>query len=210
MTSKKYNYRFSMIELLVVLSLFLFLTTLINPVLQKTLERSLFLGCKNNLKNVYAAMTIYTEDNSGFCPGPSWDGQVARIYGSKNQISEYLSEYLNVNNYEREVSYVVEMVCPSNKQISTSRSFFNRQNFVTYPIDNFGRPFGRPKEAKVPEDPKLMSQIPNLVSDLVIEEADYKNYPYSGRSTMPALPVHFNTTRNILFFDGHLEQELGL
>lgn len=201
---------FSLIELLVVMAVFMFLVSLVNPALQKTIQHSLLVKCKSNLKAVYASILLYTEDNRGVCPGPSWDGQVARIYGSKNQIAEFIAPYLKVNIAENGDFYTAAMVCPSNKEIITNRPYFNRQNFLTFSIDDFGRPFGRPEPSLSSADPKLFTQVPNPMSNIVLMEADYKNYPHSGQAAMPALPVHFNTTRNVLYFDGHLDQELGL
>lgn len=210
MTTKKNHQYFSLVEILLVFALLALLVSLLNPALKKTIQHALLVECQSHLKTVFAAILIYSDDNEGFCPGPCWDGQVARIYGSKNQIAEYTAPYLDVKTLNSGVTYNEAMVCPSNQEITTSRNYFDRQNFMTFSIKSFGRPFGRPNEAKEPEAPKLMSQIPKPQENIVLKEADFLNYPYPGKSAMPEFPVHFNTTRNVLYFDGHLDQESGL
>jgi prepilin-type processing-associated H-X9-DG protein/prepilin-type N-terminal cleavage/methylation domain-containing protein len=69
--------QFSLIELLVVISIFAVLTSLLSPSLRKTIQYGNQISCAKKMKSVHLAITLYGEDHSGYFPVTSqevWAG----------------------------------------------------------------------------------------------------------------------------------------
>lgn len=81
--------RFSLVELLVVLAVIGILTSILLPVLGKSRQRSKRVICKNNLKQNYLGVFLYTDDN---------DNRFMSPYETEG--SGYLTNF-----YEREIAY---------------------------------------------------------------------------------------------------------
>jgi type II secretory pathway pseudopilin PulG len=204
---------FSLIELLVMISTLAILASLVMPTLRKTLAVAQMTGCKSNQKQIFSAMTLYIEDSKGICPGPTPGGQLPQAiskYGTTyNTLSGYLSSYLIPISLKNNFSYLEQMVCPTNKeQVGYDKQYFERVNYLTASIKGFGRPFGYPKNSNGTKDyaPASYTSIPSPSTAVVMEDADFINYPVpTFINRLPPLPLHINTIRNTLYFDGHLE-----
>ena len=79
---------FTLLELLVVISIIAILASLLIPVLSKAREASRFTVCKSNQKQIGTAYILYTTDNNGFYPGMfevngpiGWDDALAPYLG---------------------------------------------------------------------------------------------------------------------------------
>lgn len=64
---------FTLLELLVVMSIFSILLAILVPALRTAREEAVSVSCKNNLKSIGVAITLYTNDYSQRLP-PYWDG----------------------------------------------------------------------------------------------------------------------------------------
>jgi type II secretory pathway pseudopilin PulG len=60
--------RFSLVELLVVISILAVLMSLLTPSLNKMAFQAGLIGCKNNLKNIHLGLTLYVDDYNEFYP----------------------------------------------------------------------------------------------------------------------------------------------
>lgn len=104
---------FTLIEMLVTISVLLILITLLQPSLMSIFERSNTLQCQNNLSHFGKAIAIYQEDFDGFYPMirnhatlSGKKGKVGVYGGLTNYESRTLNPYLNGPEVSR---------CPSDK-----------------------------------------------------------------------------------------------
>jgi prepilin-type N-terminal cleavage/methylation domain-containing protein len=76
---KKFEMGFSLIELLIVVTIITILASLFLPMLQKSLGLAHQISCTNNMNNLGTTAFIYTTDNNGYLPSiTSWDRVLAQ------------------------------------------------------------------------------------------------------------------------------------
>ena len=70
---KKQRMAFTLVELLVVISIMALLLSILLPSLNQAREQAKRVVCKSNLRNLGLAATMYAEDNSNLLPETRWD-----------------------------------------------------------------------------------------------------------------------------------------
>ncbi|MBN2713752.1 MAG: prepilin-type N-terminal cleavage/methylation domain-containing protein [Planctomycetes bacterium] len=76
MKYKRKDRAFTLVELLVVISIITILAALLLPALNKAIETARSTSCKSNLKQLHNALSLYADDNNGvfFYGGTVWGG----------------------------------------------------------------------------------------------------------------------------------------
>jgi prepilin-type N-terminal cleavage/methylation domain-containing protein len=111
---KNYNTKaFTLIELLVVISIIAVLMSILLPSLNRARAQAKAVVCKSNLRNLYIAEVVYTEDFDGWFPsadktqklGGHWPFRAAKGYRSKYD-RRGLPETFGLNALFDEMKYV--------------------------------------------------------------------------------------------------------
>jgi prepilin-type N-terminal cleavage/methylation domain-containing protein len=218
---------FSLIELLIVVSILLILSSLLSPTFTKIMENAQTTECKVNLKGVFQAVMLYAADNNDFLPGPSGERTGPHYYkiiryNKKGDLSRrnkrfasFISPYVDSKVYDEKLDYIPSMICPANEnmhELAGDPRIRPQYNILNPP--GVAKPFGDHARTNVngifveEKMPKQMSAINNPSDSKALKDARDAASRYA---TIPDLPVHQDFRENVLFFDGAVEtQEVKL
>lgn len=193
---------FTLVELLVVVAIIAMLAALLIPGVRIGLEESRRSSCRNNLKQIGAALTIYADDHKGwlvFKDGrttPNYDGGVL-----KNEAP--FSQHVRLLNTQGYVTDGKVWVCPSDRYEGDN---LERKVTVTTNMAQFNS-FGNCSYMYVCGY-NVNSTIENPTIAPVL--ADESNSRELGELTPGAMPQFRDTDnhganfRNVLYLDGHV------
>ncbi|PYK96082.1 MAG: hypothetical protein DME19_20840 [Verrucomicrobia bacterium] len=217
---------FTMIELLLVVTIIALLATLLLPALAKAKEQGRSSVCRNNMRQISLAMTLYADDNNDYLP---WPGDVDRnwqpdwVFGGqpntypnmpdlwRNPTFGFHAESGSVFSYATGLprmlphrdSYAGKFRiyrCPSTGPLGEALRVNFSMNEELDPTTDLTR--------AVPEGVKIANVILPTQKILLVNEdaATMKNASFKPQGT--ALDGHFvvhDGRVNVGFIDGHLE-----
>lgn len=209
---------FTVIELLIVVSILLVLGSLLSPTYTKVMENAQTTECKVKLKTVFQSILLYVGDNDDHLPGPSGERAGPHFYKNirydKNgdlrrrykRFSHFISPYMDSERLDDQLDYIPNMICPANANMvelagdPRSRSQFNILN-----PDGVDKPFGDHSRTNrrgefIEEKQSLQLSVISNPSDAnAMKDARDSN---SNFASIPDFPVHQEFRENVLFFDG--------
>lgn len=216
---------FTLVELLVVISIIGVLAALLLPSLAQSKAKAQRIKCVNNLKQLGYAIEMFGGEHDQRLPGPIWQG-IYDVYNDETErLPYYLTTYLGLPAPSPQPHVAEVCICPSaalkNKPPSPTEPLESLVRPISYlasaevtnsATDVMTRPFGYPYSSKFyrlpkgpDEPPKKTTQIRNPSAAWAITDIDQEN-AFPGGYYYPFLSagkVHV-TLRNQLFFDWHV------
>ena len=201
------SFKFTLIELMVVIAIILILMSLLLPSLNQVKQKSLQMMCLNNQKQIGVGILMYANDENDFIP-TLWNG----LYSWTDIIAPYCTKYSTPadaaanrpTKFEspKMLNYKI-FACPSKNKIWGDQSA-GLVNYVTnytvnrclmvYPDSGYDRPISKFSIIKIP------SQT-GLLWDGAIDTGAIAFSKIDGSSGN--LEWRHNNGLNILFADGH-------
>ena len=204
-TCKKHT-GFTLVELLVVISIIALLLAILMPSLQNARNQAKRVVCGNNMRNMGLATTMYEYDFKGNPPTIAWDPWMDRCNYWQGQLATYLgwqgsidSGFVYATTKARDLSKYPDRVlkvfqCPSTKpkeKFIWGNSYgINRYIWTTSQQNNKYSKYWKKRNIKVP------SRVFYLM--------DCEYYVVGDPQQAEMWPVHSKATKNILFADNHL------
>ena len=222
---KKFQRAFTMVELLVVIAIIAILAALLLPALSLGKQKAWQAKCGSNLRQLGAAIEMYTGDHRQSLPGPCWQGVYDTYNDEPERFGFYLYGYLTLPPPSTTANTMKVAICPANAVLSRPPPLGMPLESLERPISylataeitnvatNLTRPFGYPYSSpryRLPkgpdEPPKKIHEIQRPSDTWAMTDIDQQNafpgglyyqYLYTNR-------VH-RTVRNQLFFDWHVK-----
>jgi len=200
---------FTLVELLVTISIVAVLAALVLAGWSSTRKLSLRTHCLQNLKSVGLAINLYTGDHDGILPGPTYWSQKSMPDDSRF-LAAYLGPYLGytISLTAGNLSKVDTFRCPS--ATWSELSYIACQQIKRGTIPNKS-PWGDLSSGAPPENlmPLRMAMLSSLGINLSSQWAIRDSYG-SPPADNPGLgmrgPSRHGKT-SVLFFDGHVAAE---
>lgn len=191
------NY-FTLLELLVVISIIVMLAAMLLPALNKAKETGRKITCMNNLSQLGKAFSLYLSDNNDFFPPYRDYGSPEKTwyYGSPDR--GYLAEYLGLANVLDRIGVLGvsggkmwrnRFRCPSQSDPPSGTEYF------TYGYN--GQVYGYSKKITKYKAPSMTC--------LLSESIEYPVVIYYTTSGTYIMGFRHNNGANVLFCDGHVE-----
>ena len=203
---------FTFVELLSVFFFLGILAMVLLPGCARARQKSIQISCTANLRQIGAALHLYTQANQDTLPGPVFDlAQPSYNQTSNRELSWFLAEHLGYPKPSTDLVVAAELVCPAqSNRASDSGSQRGPASYLVnaslktsegsrlYPFGQIGEPGSPPLKLS------LLTAYGPPARMKVMADADKANVnpTLRGWGELPCRPVH-GSVRNQLFFDGH-------
>jgi prepilin-type N-terminal cleavage/methylation domain-containing protein/prepilin-type processing-associated H-X9-DG protein len=205
------RYAFSLIELIIAISVILILAAILIATLGAVKQRVQISQCAANLRNVGVAVRLYSNQNGGMLPGPLRAGQAASYPATdRKQLLYWIEDFVDVMPTNETTPRAEVLICPSFLEViddvqGRSYELSNRAETIN---GEYVKPFGYPgSEADGSDDLQPVSylKIRNPATSWMMRDLDKTTSGgYADNVYAPDDPVHGNVY-NVVFMDGHVE-----
>ncbi len=200
---------FTLVEVLVTVSILAVLATLSLTTISKMRDRADFSAATSNLRQVGAAMHMYSGENNGYLPGPLWTGQSPWYSkGDTGSLGYYLWRYLGEEKPEWWSQQVEVMTLPAyaREVPNLDAPVLVMNNSIQLRDGSTANPWGYPDR----QDPYKMIRLQDLGQEgaWAMQDVDQTSTMVSSGagwySRLPEEPLH-HPKRATLYFDGRVE-----
>jgi prepilin-type N-terminal cleavage/methylation domain-containing protein len=200
----------TLIELIAAISVVAILFALVFNFFGKARMRADLAASTSNLRGIGAAISLYTNDNNGYLPGPLNRGQWA-IYGlGPDSMLYHIGEYMGLGPRPDERRFVDSFACPGwirnvpREALSPSSLTVVWWLNMEAQLENTDvrrEPWGYRHGSGPPDDPRRQPvkhmQISDPARQMAMQSVDAEIGPWAN---IPKKPV-FGDVRNRLYFD---------
>ena len=207
---------FTLIEMLLVVSILVLLISLLLPSLSASKCHADKLKCMSNMKAMGGGAAYFIVDNVRMLPGPSWYGQTAKYTTNSRNLAQWLAPYMGYPKASSTANINKEFICPSFAPVKPAG--VAEADCVIYGALSENNPatgkrvFGYPAFESAPEyGPSVSTVLKNPSRKRAVKDIDQYNNPTAGWVAQTARgPIHCYTKgdvvmRNYLYFDWHVE-----
>lgn len=218
MKTSAHSLKFTLIELLIVISVIAILTSLLLPALSQARKTSGKIVCVSNEKQIFLAYAQYTSDHNGWIP--SWvTFKPAELNGNRAGWSYSLGCYLYPGRQLRNIRKAQIFVCPSDpsRRPGNSDSLNDRQSYVVvsemFPftlINDTYYPAMKDNAVAKPSETIILGEVFSQLLKLWQHTYSAKAASSFATSVYPATPpeiraTHSGNMQNFIHADGHVE-----
>ncbi|EIQ00041.1 prepilin-type N-terminal cleavage/methylation domain-containing protein [Opitutaceae bacterium TAV1] len=200
---------FTLIELLTVIAIIGILAGILIPVVGAVRDSARSTQCLSNLRQMYVAITMFTDDNKGFLPPASYrpdGGLTTSVHASystaaTNGLATYISPYMGMPPADSTVRVNRVLFCPAQSPVPVTPGGFD--NMRTYGIRSAWEasrgdyPFGNYLDAKAQ---RMADYVQGKNPRITWAVRDIDSGLHGGSEVAPNR-AH-KKGRNYLYFDG--------
>jgi len=192
--------KFTLIELLIVVSIIVILIAILLPSLQKAKQTTKSIVCRNNLKQIHLSSLSYTSDNNEWVLLMKWPVWYTRLY-------------------DYGLKYPVSFMCPSETTAfgNYNDGFFKYTHYALNPFlcGATDEPLYKPHKISAVTSPStaIFTGDSAMIAGTAIRYTSHLSYRHSGgipvKMTGSSDTVYLvnkdKGTANIVYMDGHVE-----
>ena len=220
---------FTIIELLIVISIIAVLAAMLLPALNAAREKVKGIFCSNNLKSTGMSILFYAQDNKEYFPfcfekdrvktdRYTW-GMHVMTYMGKYNLDDMMTIRANLKNYNppRDLNKIKPLVCPGNQKFSTFAQKSNSAlwsyigNYVANdnvlrldPATGNNRYYATGFKSSMTKQPSAVGTAWDAGGSYNLAVTGYANGITFGATTNISGRHHSGGSSNILFIDGHV------
>ena len=215
MNFKNRSQGFTLVELLVTMTIIAVLASVVFLVAKRSINRAQQAVCVTNLGYIGQAIQTYAHEHGGRLPGPLYNGQSA-VVGPPRNLATFIGEYLEVPGQPVNSKIVIQNFgCPAWKKKITSKT---PEEAICYQIGSTlklanGRtvnPWTYPKPwgTAQPEPPSRLDEFDPVLAakTMALVEQDAQLANAWGTNSGPVVPPHGNQ-RTTLYFDWSVKSD---
>ncbi len=208
MKIRTYRRGFTLVELLVVITIILVLATLGFMGSSIFLKRAAAVKDVANMKGMWSAVSMYASDHAGVLPGPLFAGQRPEYNPSPGagRLTTYIAEYLGYDNPEKDEPILPMVASWQKKDTRTPNYYFQRRIPTTVSNGSANiEPWGYPGASK----PMNMSGAMSVIDSSrkwAFSDLDQLHPGAAGAGWINELPDHMShgDYRLACYYDGHI------